>query len=51
MKTTTLLIRKDTKQAWTGAAKQIMLDSVERLTAWAEQMNDSLGWSKYRAGE
>ena len=46
--TTTLLIRKDTKQAWAGAAKQVMLDSAERLTAWAEQMNDSLGWAKYR---
>lgn len=44
---TALLIRKDTKQAWTSAAKQAMKDSFEKLSAWATGMNEQLGWNKY----
>ena len=43
----TLLIRKSTKQAWSQAAKQPMLDSVDKLDAWAQGMNTDLGWDKY----
>lgn len=48
MSTSTLLIRKSTKQSWSQATKQQMLDSAERLAAWVDQMNDSLGWAKYK---
>lgn len=46
--TTTLLIRQSKKDGWASAAKQQMLDSAERLAAWVDQMNDSLGWAKYK---
>ncbi len=46
-KSATLLIRRDTKQSWSGASKQIMLDGFERLAGWAQNMNDMLGWRKY----
>ncbi|WIC89463.1 hypothetical protein SEA_BAJUNIPER_39 [Microbacterium phage BAjuniper] len=47
----TLLIRKDSKQGWKQAAKQVMKDSVERLRDWAQGMNDELGWAKYAVEE
>ena len=43
----TLLIRSTKKQGFAQAAKVVMLDSAERLAAWADQMNDALGWKKY----
>ena len=43
----TLLIRKTSKQAFAQATKMVMLDTAERLAAWAEQMNDAIGWKKY----
>ncbi|QJD49856.1 hypothetical protein QDW19_gp41 [Microbacterium phage AvGardian] len=43
----TLLIRKTNKQSWSQAAKQVMLDGFERLSAWAAGMNEVEGWNKY----
>jgi len=44
---TTLLIRKDTKQAFAGAAKLPMLDSAESLAKWVDALNETTGWKKY----
>lgn len=44
---TTLLIRASKKQGFAQATKLTMRDSADRLAAWVEQMNDSLGWKKY----
>lgn len=54
MSTTTInpiLVRRDTKQSWSQAKRlEVLKDmSAERLASWIEQMNDSLGWAKYRA--
>lgn len=43
----TLLIRNDTKQAFTQARRLAMKDSVERLQVWVEELNTELGWKKY----
>jgi len=47
MTQTTLLIRKTSKQSWTQAAKQPMLDTFERLSEYAAGMNEEAGWNKY----
>jgi len=42
-----LLIRRDTKQGWKQATKQVMKDSADRLRDLAAGMNEELGWAKY----
>ena len=43
----TLLIRSTTKQSWSQATKQVMLDTFERLSDWATALNEVAGWNKY----
>ena len=53
MATTTInpiLVRKSSKQSWAQATElRVLTDmTAERTAAWVEQLNDSLGWAKYR---
>jgi len=43
----TLLIRKDTKQAFSQARQMPMQDTLESLTKWVDVLNEDLGWKKY----
>lgn len=45
---TTLLIRKSTKQAWSQAAEVEMLDSVQSLANKVEGMNEESGFAKFQ---
>lgn len=42
-----LVVRKDTKQATSQGKKIEMLDKPDRLQAWVDALNETLGWKKY----
>lgn len=48
-----ILVRSSSKQAWSQAKRlEVLKDmTAERLASWVEQLNDSLGWAKYKAVE
>lgn len=43
----TLLVRKNSKQSWSQAARITMKDTFERLTDWAVALNEAAGWKQY----